>query len=95
MEGKTGIGSIWGNGGTGTGGQPYGMTGEVTERCDDSEITEPRLLFRPIRVRTSSEEAMLGVEIGREAGGPALSGERRPPCLELEDEFFRGRSEWG
>jgi len=93
MEGKTGIGSIWGNGGTG--GQPYVVTGEVTERCDDSEIMEPRLLFRPIRVRASSEEAMLGVEIGREVGAPALSGERAPLCLGLEDESFRERGEWG
>ena len=71
------------------------MTGEATERCDDSEIIEPRLLFRLIRVRTSSEEATLGIEIGREASEPAHSGGRRVPRLELEGESFRGRGEWG
>lgn len=71
------------------------MTGEATERCDDSEIIEPRLLFRLIRVRTSSEEATLGIEIGREASEPALSGGRRVPRLELEGESFRGRGKWG
>lgn len=92
-EEKTGIGSIWGNGGTG--GQPYVMTGEVMERCDDSEIIEPRLLFRLIRVRTSSEEPTLGVKIGRDANAPAVSDGRRLPRLELEGESFRGRGAWG
>lgn len=77
-----------------TGGQPYAKKGEVTERCDDSEMTDPRLLFWLARARTSSEEEMLCVEVGRDMCGPALSDRGRLPCLELEDELFRERSEW-
>ena len=58
-------------------------------RCDDSEITEARLLFRLMRARTSSEEVTLGASTGREASEVAFSGWRMLPCLELEDESFR------
>ncbi len=92
MEGKMGIGGIWEIGGTG--GQPYTKKEEGAERCDDSEIIDPRLLFRLARARTSSEEEMLCVEVGRDVCGPALSDRGRLPCLELEDESFRERSEW-
>jgi hypothetical protein len=83
MEGKTGIG--------GTGGQPYAKKGEATERCDDSEIIDPRLLFRATR---ASEEEMLYVEAGRDVCGPALSDRGRLPRLELEGDPFLERTEW-
>lgn len=86
-----GIGGMWEIGGTGgTGGQPYAKKGEGTERCDDSEIIDPRLLFRLTR---ASEEEMLCVEVGRDVCGPALS-DRGLPCFELEGESFKERSEW-
>ncbi len=91
MEGKTGIGGIWEIGGTG--GQPYARKGAATDRCDDSEAIDPRLLFRPTRIRTSSEEEMLCVEVGRDGCGPALSDRGRLSCLELEDESSGGV--WG
>jgi hypothetical protein len=89
MEGKTGIGGIWEIGGTG--GQPYAKKGEATERCDDSEMIDPRLLFRATR---ASEEEMLYAEAGRDVCGPALSDRGRLPCLELEGESFLERTEW-
>jgi len=89
MTGKTGIGGIWEIGGTG--GQPCAKKGEVTERCDDSEIIDPRLLFRLTR---ASEEEMLCVEGGRDVYGPALSDRGRLPCFELVIESLRERSEW-
>lgn len=88
MEGKTGIGGIWEIGGTG--GQPYGKKGEATERCDDSETIDPRLLFRATR---ASEEEMLYVEGGRDVCG-ALSDRGRLPRLELEGDPFLEWTEW-